>query len=111
MWLAFALALAQLFQRKTCRLILTRETPHAANAFINRSWNCVCNHRKPSAPEEHIGRRRAGLVVLPIEADPIALADVLIEARLIDPNMADDRTALAKATTRLIEIFCKEKNT
>ncbi len=53
-------------------------------------------------------RRRSGLVVLPIEADPITLADMLIEARLLDPNMADDRTALANATTRLIEIFCKE---
>ena len=54
-------------------------------------------------------RRRAGLVVLPIEVDVVALADVLVEARLLDPNMADDRTALAKAATRLIEIFCKEK--
>ena len=56
-------------------------------------------------------RRKAGLVVLPIEVDLVALADVLIEARLLDPNMVDDRTALAKATTRLIEIFCKEKVT
>ena len=56
-------------------------------------------------------RRRAGLVVLPIEVDVVALADVLIEARLLDPNMADDRTALARATTRLLEIFCKEKTT
>ena len=55
-------------------------------------------------------RRRAGLVVLPTEADPIALADALIEARLLDPNMADDRTALAKATTRLLDIFCREKS-
>ena len=54
-------------------------------------------------------RRRSGLVVLPIEADVVALADVLIEARLLDPNMADDRTALAEATARLIEIFCKDK--
>ena len=54
-------------------------------------------------------RRRAGLVVLSIEVDVVALADVLIEARLLDPNMADNRTVLAKATTRLLEIFCKEK--
>jgi hypothetical protein len=54
-------------------------------------------------------RRRSGLVVLPIEVDAVALADVLIEAKLLDPNMADDRTALAQATTRLIEIFCKDK--
>jgi hypothetical protein len=54
-------------------------------------------------------RRRAGLAVLPIEVDAVALADALIEARLIDPNMVDDRTALAKATARLLEIFCKEK--
>ena len=47
--------------------------------------------------------------MLPIEVDVVALADVLIEAQLLDPNMADNRTALAKATTRLIEIFCKEK--
>ena len=57
----------------------------------------------------HYQRRRSGLVVLPIEVDPVLLADVLIEARLLDPNMADDRTALAKATARLIEIFSKEK--
>lgn len=50
-------------------------------------------------------RRRAGLVVLPIEVDVVALADVLIEARLLDPNMADDRVALARATTRLLEIL------
>ena len=49
------------------------------------------------------------LPVLPIEVDAVALADALIEARLIDPNMVDDRTALAKATARLLEIFCKEK--
>jgi hypothetical protein len=54
-------------------------------------------------------RRRAGLVVLPIEVDAVALADVLIEAKLLDPNLADDRAALAKATTKLIEIFCREK--
>ena len=54
-------------------------------------------------------RRRAGLVVLPIEVDVVALADVLIEAQLLDPNMADNRTALAKATARFIEISCKEK--
>jgi hypothetical protein len=54
-------------------------------------------------------RRRAGVVVLPIEVDAVALADVLIEARLIDPNMVDDRRALATATGRLIEIFCKDK--
>jgi hypothetical protein len=54
-------------------------------------------------------RRRVGVAVLPIEVDVVALADVLIEAQLLDPNMADNRTALAKATTRLIEIFCKEK--
>jgi hypothetical protein len=54
-------------------------------------------------------RRKAGLVVLPIEVDLVALVDVLIEARLIDPNMVDDRTTLAEATTRLIEIFCKDK--
>lgn len=54
-------------------------------------------------------RRKAGVVVLPIEVDVTALADVLIAARMLDPNMADDRAALAKATARLIEIFCKEK--
>lgn len=47
--------------------------------------------------------------MLPIEVDAVALADALIEARLIGPNMVDDRTALAKATARLLEIFCKEK--
>ena len=54
-------------------------------------------------------RRREGLAVLPVEVDVIALADVLIEAKLLDPNLTDDRTALAKATTQLIEIFCREK--
>jgi hypothetical protein len=43
-------------------------------------------------------RRRAGLVVLPIEVDAVALADVLIEVRLLDPNMADDRTGQTPTT-------------
>ena len=55
-------------------------------------------------------RMRSGLVVLPVEVDATALADVLIESRLLDPTVADDRAALAKATTRLIEIFCQEKS-
>jgi hypothetical protein len=48
-------------------------------------------------------RQKAGLAVLEIEVDAIALADTLIEARLLDPNLADDRTALAEATTRLLQ--------
>jgi hypothetical protein len=68
-------------------------------------------HRSPNAIRVSRAkqRRRSGLVVLPIEVDAIALADLLIEARLLDSNMADDRTALAKAATRLLEIFCREK--
>jgi hypothetical protein len=35
----------------------------------------------------------------------------LIEAKLLDPSpSAEDRTALAEATARLLEIFCKEKS-
>ena len=55
-------------------------------------------------------RRKQGKVVLQVEVDEIALATALSESRLLDPNLADDRTALAEATARLLEIFCKEKS-
>lgn len=55
-------------------------------------------------------RRRAGLIVLPIAVDQTALVEALIEARLLDPNRADDRTALTQATARFLEICCKEKS-
>jgi hypothetical protein len=52
---------------------------------------------------QHRARRTAGRVVLQIEVDEIALADTLIEARLLDPDLAEDRTALAQATARLLK--------
>jgi hypothetical protein len=52
---------------------------------------------------QHRARRKAGHVVLLIEVDEIPLADTLIEARLLDPSLAEDRTALAQATTRLLK--------
>ena len=68
--------------------------------MLNASAIRVARHRE---------RSRGGLAVIAVEVDLIGLADFLTEARLLDPNMADDRAALAKATTRLLEIFCKGK--
>ena len=45
--------------------------------------------------------------MLLIEVDEIPLADTLIEARLLDPILAYDRTALAQATTRLFKFLYK----
>jgi hypothetical protein len=53
-------------------------------------------------------RRRSGTRVFSIEADEVALAEKLIEARLLDPVLADDCAAIEKAATQLIKTILSE---
>jgi len=50
-------------------------------------------------------RQRAGVVVLQIEVNEIDLVSRLIDARLLDPNEADDREAIEAAAQRVLQIF------
>jgi hypothetical protein len=52
----------------------------------------------------HRERRRNGVAVLPVEVDEAALADVLVAARLLDPNKTDDRAAVVEALQKLIAV-------
>jgi hypothetical protein len=53
-------------------------------------------------------RRKTGTRVFQIEADEVALAEKLIEARLLDPVLADDCAAVEKAAIQLIRIILSE---
>ena len=55
-------------------------------------------------------RRRAGVVVLPVEVREAALADALVADLLLDPNTADNKAAIAKALARMIELYLMEKD-
>ena len=54
-------------------------------------------------------RQRANRIVLTIEVDEAELVSVLIEARQLDANQADDRMAIAEAVEKLLVIFSREK--
>lgn len=53
----------------------------------------------------HRARARAGRVVIPVEADDVALAEALIAAGFLSPGRADDREALAEATARVLDVW------
>jgi hypothetical protein len=58
---------------------------------------------------EHRARKKSGVVLITIAADEAALASALVQAKLLDPNLADDQAAIAQATSRLIESFAMAK--
>jgi hypothetical protein len=58
---------------------------------------------------EHRARKKSGVVLITIAADEAALASALVDAKLLDHNLADDQAAIAQATSRLIESFAMAK--
>jgi hypothetical protein len=54
----------------------------------------------------HRQRERAGLAVLRVEVDEIALTEKLIEGSFLDPADADDRARIEAATERLLAVLC-----
>jgi hypothetical protein len=54
-------------------------------------------------------RQRGNKIMLTIEVDEAELVAVLIEARQLDPNQADDHKAIAEAVEKLLVIFSREK--
>jgi hypothetical protein len=52
-------------------------------------------------------RKQAGRIILRLEVDETDLAIALIDARLLDPNKADDRAALTAAAHKALRIFCE----
>jgi hypothetical protein len=48
-------------------------------------------------------------IVLTLELDEFEHVAVLMEARLLDPNEADDHAAITEATKRFLEISAREK--
>jgi hypothetical protein len=57
----------------------------------------------------HRRRRRAGIILLVIEAKEDALVQALMESGLITRDMADDHEQITRGTQRLIEIIAREK--
>ena len=57
----------------------------------------------------HRARRKAGMILLVIEAREDVLVHALVEAGLIHPNATDDHTQITRAAQRLIEIIAMEK--
>jgi hypothetical protein len=55
----------------------------------------------------HRRRRRAGIILLVIEAREDALVAALTEAGLINKDMADDHDHIQRAAQRLIEIISR----
>jgi hypothetical protein len=52
-------------------------------------------------------RRRAGVILLVIEAEELSLIRALIEAGLLNKDMADDHDHVQRAAQRLIEIISR----
>jgi hypothetical protein len=50
-------------------------------------------------------RRRAGMILLVIEAEELSLIRALIEASLLDKDMADDHDHVQLAAQKLIQII------
>jgi len=61
--------------------------------------HCSANARRVALAYR---RRKAGRVVLQVEVEETPLVETLIEAKLLDPNVADDRAALSAALTQFI---------
>jgi hypothetical protein len=53
-------------------------------------------------------RRRSGLRVFHIEADEISVADMLVTAKILDPEKVDDPAAVASALQKMIGLLCRE---
>lgn len=65
--------------------------PRSAGAFYTAAWRA---------------RGRAGRCLLKLEVDEVALAIALVDAGLLDPNIADDRAALTTAAQQALVRFC-----
>jgi hypothetical protein len=50
-------------------------------------------------------RRKAGRIVVELEVDEARLSTALVEAKLLQPNLADDRQAIESALQKLINEF------
>ncbi len=53
-------------------------------------------------------RRAKGRLVLPVEIDEAAVADALVNARRLRPELADYPEALRKAIERLVADFAED---
>jgi hypothetical protein len=54
---------------------------------------------------EHRARKRSGVALITVAVDEVALVAALVEAGLLDVNMADDQGAIIDSVERLLEIF------
>ena len=59
--------------------------------------------------QRHRERRRGGLKCFQIEVDEVATIDMLVIAKLLQPEQVDDDGAITAALERLIELFAKER--
>jgi hypothetical protein len=50
-------------------------------------------------------RRKAGRIVVELEVDEARLSMALVEAKLLEPNLADDRQSIEGALQKLINEF------
>jgi hypothetical protein len=57
----------------------------------------------------HRARRKVGQVVLLVEIDETEVTDFLVSSRLLDPFDIEDRAAIGKALSDLIDKITKEK--
>jgi hypothetical protein len=54
-------------------------------------------------------RKRSGMLVLTVEANEVALAQALVDARLLKPQHIDNRPAITHAAQKLVDIFVRKK--
>ena len=59
--------------------------------------------------QRHRQRRREGLAVVSVEIDEAVVTDFLIDSKSLNPTEADDRQAVARALSDLIDKIAKEK--
>jgi hypothetical protein len=53
-------------------------------------------------------RQAAGRLLLPIEVDEVELVEVLVAHGVLDPIMADDKAAIARAVERVLEAIVRD---
>jgi hypothetical protein len=50
-------------------------------------------------------RQRLGTIIVPVLVNEAALSIALVEAKLLEPNLADDRQSIEQALQKLINEF------
>ena len=64
---------------------------------------------QPTRLQRHRQRRREGLAVVPVEIDEITVTDFLVASRFLKSTEADDRQAVSRALSDLVDKIAKEK--